>query len=68
MVRNNQDDKLKYVQNREVSHPNLIELKKIPSQHNPECANIATVRPLSTKPTKSLIWISARDKRKNSSN
>jgi len=46
---------------REVSHPNLIELEKIPSETHSECSNVAIVRALSTKPSKSLIWISAKD-------
>jgi hypothetical protein len=46
---------------REVSHPNLVELEKIPSETQPECANVAIVRALSTKPSKSLIWVSAKD-------
>ena len=49
-------------QHREVSHPNLIELDKIPSETHPECANVATIRAISTKSSKSLIWVSAKDK------
>ena len=49
---------------REVSHPNLIELEKIPAESHPECSNVAIVRPLSIKASKSLIWISAKDKRR----
>ncbi len=49
---------------REVSHPNLVELEKIPSETQPECANVAIVRALSTKPSKSLIWVSAKDQSK----
>lgn len=48
---------------REVSHPNLIEITKIPSKADPECSNIANVKAISTKSSSSLIWISARDKR-----
>jgi hypothetical protein len=48
----------------EVSHPNLIEIQGVPSKVNPGCENVAVVRALSTKPTKSLIWISAKDKSK----
>ena len=49
---------------REVSHPNLIELERIPSESHPDCTNVAIVKAISSKPSKSLIWISARDKRK----
>lgn len=48
---------------REVSHPNLIEITKIPSKIDPECSNIANIKAISTKSSSSLIWISARDKR-----
>ena len=51
---------------REVSHPNLIEIKSIRSEAHPECSNIAHVKAVSTKPTKSLVWISAKDQCKNS--
>ncbi len=54
-------NKLSY---REVSHPNLIELERIPSESHPECTNVAIVKAISSKASKSLIWISARDKRK----
>ena len=50
--------------NREVSHPNLIELERIPSESHPDCTNVAIVKAISSKPSKSLIWISAKDKRK----
>ena len=53
-----------FTSHREVSHPNLIELEKIPSETHPECSNVAMVRALSTKSSKSLIWISAKDKSK----
>jgi hypothetical protein len=49
---------------REVSHPNLIELERISSESHPDCTNVAIVKAVSSKPSKSLIWISARDKRK----
>ena len=49
---------------REVSHPNLIELERIPSESHADCTNVAIVKAISSKPSKSLIWISARDKRK----
>ena len=49
---------------REVSHPNLIEITPVHSTVQPECANIAHVKALSAKPTKSLVWISAKDQRK----
>lgn len=45
--------------NRDVSHPNLIEIEPVTSLVNPECSNIALIKAFSTKPTKSLIWISA---------
>lgn len=48
---------------RDVSHSNLIDIKGIPSPSHPECSNIAVVRAISTKPSKSLIWISAKDQR-----
>ena len=54
-------DSFKLMFFREASHPNLIELEKIPSETHPECFNVAIVRALSTKPSKSLIWISAKD-------
>jgi nuclear pore complex protein Nup210 len=49
-------------QYREVSHPNLIQIKQIPSKFNHECANIALVSAVSNKPSKSLLWVSAKDK------
>jgi hypothetical protein len=61
MVTNSLDNTL----SRDISHPNLIEINQIPSKFNSECSNIAVVRAMSTKPTKSLIWISAKDKRKH---
>ena len=47
---------------REVSHPNLLHVQQIPSKSHPECSNIALVKAISTKPSNSLIWISAKDK------
>lgn len=49
---------------REVSHPNFIDIMPIQAPGYPDCTNIAQLSAISQKPSKSLIWISARDKSK----
>jgi hypothetical protein len=49
---------------REVSHPNLIDITPITAKGYPDCSNIAELSAISQKPSKSLIWISAKDKSK----
>ena len=50
---------------REVSHPNMIELNAFTAKGYPECANIAQLSAVSLKSSKSLIWITGRDRSKS---
>lgn len=46
---------------RETSHPNLVQLEPIPDQTDSKCASVCTLHSIASLPSKSIIWISAKD-------
>jgi hypothetical protein len=46
-----------------ISHPNLIDVQPVPGQSHPECTNVVRISSVQPRETKSVIWLTAKDKR-----